>query len=95
MVVQLGKLVENGQLIVPQGNYFVMGTIGTTVTTAATGDSCRRAISWKAAVDLLVGERGRCEGPAPGSWQAGWRTYVRVTHIFQITRWNRTLRLVN
>jgi hypothetical protein len=42
---EMPKLVEDHQLIIPEGHYFVWATIAMTARTAAIGDSCRAKIS--------------------------------------------------
>lgn len=95
--VQLGKLVENGQLIVPQGNYFVMGdNRDDSYDSRYWGFVPQGNIIGRPLLIYWSVKEGDGEGPAPGSvaGRLAHFTYA-VTHIFQITRWNRTLRLVN
>jgi signal peptidase I len=94
--VQLRKLVENGQLIVPEGYYFVMGD--------------NRDDSYDSRYWGFVPQANIIGRPLLIYWSVGGEggelltssvreklyhfAYV-VTHIFQVTRWNRTLRLVH
>jgi signal peptidase I len=95
--VQLRKLVEDGQLIVPDGHYFVMGDNrdnsydsrywGFVPQTNIIGRPL--LIYWS-----VQGAEGETTAPSSVSDKLYHFAYA-VTHIFQITRWNRTLRLVN
>jgi signal peptidase I len=93
--LQMTKLVVDGQLIIPEGHYFVMGD---------NRDNSDDSRYWG-----FVPQENIIGRPLVIYWSVeNWdrnpsasiagRLYhlaYAVTHIFQLTRWNRTLRLVH
>jgi signal peptidase I len=95
--VQLRKLMENGQLIVPEGHYFVMGdNRDDSYDSRYWGFVPQGNIIGRPLLIYWSVQEGDGENTAANTLAGKLAHFVySMTHIFQITRWNRTLRLVN
>jgi signal peptidase I len=95
--IQLRKLVEDGQLIVPEGHYFVMGdNRDDSYDSRYWGFVPRGNIIGRPLLIYWSVSDDEGEGAAPSSVSSKMYHFAyAVTHLFQITRWHRTLRLVN
>jgi len=92
---EMRKLVEDGQLIVPQGHYFVLGD---------NRDDSQDSRYWGfvpreniIGQPLLIYWSVQSQDRDASSSFRGklYHFAYAVTHVFRMTRWNRTLRLVN
>jgi signal peptidase I len=93
---QMPKLVEDHQLIVPEGHYFVLGdNRDDSQDSRYWGFVPRENIIGRPLI--IYWSSGNSNNDLPGSPTAGDRLYhlaYAVTHVFQTTRWGRTFRLV-
>jgi signal peptidase I len=94
--LQMQKLVEDGQLIVPQGHYFVLGdNRDESLDSRYWGFVPRENVIGR---PLLIywsvrdPEEEMPVEPSPGDKL--FHFAYSATHLFQITRWDRTFRLV-
>src|SRR5215472_13127648 len=88
--LEMRKLVEDGHLIVPEGNYFVMGdNRDDSQDSRYWGFVPRENIIGR---PLLIYWSVKSSDSQSGN---GFRFAYAVTHLFQNTRWNRTLRLIH
>src|ERR1700722_10563534 len=93
--LEMRKLVEDGQLIVPDGHYFVMGdNRDDSEDSRYWGFVPRENIIGR---PLLIYWSIRTWDGDPASSLSGKLYHIAyaLTHVLQITRWNRTLRLVH
>jgi signal peptidase I len=94
-LLQMKKLMEDNQLIVPQGNYFVMGdNRDDSLDSRYWGFVPRENVVGR---PLVIYWSMRNPDPPAGADTAGdklYRLFYALSHIMQITRWDRTLRLV-
>jgi signal peptidase I len=91
------KLVEDGQLIVPEGHYFAMGDNRDDSSDSRYWGFVPRENIIGRPLLIYWSIRNR-DDDLPVSPTVGDRLYhfaYAVTHFFQITRWERTFRLVS
>jgi len=94
---QMKEVVKNGELIVPAGQYFVMGdNRDESLDSRYWGFVPRANIIGSPLVIYWSIRNGDNDFPGSGSASDKvFRFLYAITHIFQITRWDRTFRLVN
>lgn len=95
--LEMHKMVEDGQLIVPEGHYFVMGdNRDESLDSRYWGFVPRENVIGRPLV-IYWSVRG-LEDQLPVAETPGDKLYrfaYAVTHLFQITRWDRTLRIIH
>jgi signal peptidase I len=93
---EMPKLVEDRQLIVPEGHYFVLGdNRDDSQDSRYWGFVPRENIVGRPL--LIYWSSDNLSGDLPASPSVGDRLYrlaYAVAHVFQMTRWERTFRLV-
>jgi signal peptidase I len=94
---EMPKLVENHQLIIPEGHYFVLGdNRDDSADSRYWGFVPRENIIGRPL--LIYWSSGNLNNDLSGSPSVGDRLFhlaYTITHVFQITRWERTFRLVH
>jgi len=95
--LQMKKLVDNGQLIVPEGHYFVLGdNRDESLDSRYWGFVPRENIVGRPL--MIYWSVRKTDEDMPGSSTPGDKLYhfaYAVSHLFQLTRWDRTFRIVN
>jgi signal peptidase I len=95
--LEMKKLVEDGQLIIPEGHYFVLGdNRDESLDSRYWGFVPRENIVGRPLV--IYWSVRNMEADMPVSSTPGDKLYhfaYAVSHMFQLTRWDRTFRVVN
>jgi signal peptidase I len=95
--LQMRKLVEDGELIIPEGHYFVLGdNRDESLDSRYWGFVPRENIVGRPL--LIYWSVRSAEDDLPPSSTPGDKLYhfaYAVSHLFQLTRWDRTFRVVN
>lgn len=93
--LEMRKLVEDGELIVPEGNYFVLGdNRDDSQDSRYWGFVPRENIVGRPLV-IYWSVRDWDHDPAYSFSGRLYHVLYAVTHLFQLTRWDRTLRLIH
>ncbi|MGP0021251.1 MAG: signal peptidase I [Candidatus Sulfotelmatobacter sp.] len=93
--LQMQKLVVDGQLIVPEGHYFVMGdNRDDSLDSRYWGFVPQENVIGRPLV-IYWSVQDWDRNPSASVTGRLYHLAYAITHIFQITRWNRTLRLVH
>jgi signal peptidase I len=90
------KLVEDGELIVPAGHYFVLGDNRDESSDSRYWGFVPRENIIGRPLLIYWSIRSTAEEPADSTTPGDklFRFAYAVTHLFQITRWDRTFRVV-
>jgi signal peptidase I len=94
--IQMHKLVEDGELIIPEGHYFVMGdNRDNSDDSRYWGFVPQENIIGRPLLIYWSVKNAEADMSAQSSVREKLYQYAyAVTHLFQITRWGRTLRIV-